>query len=119
MGLILHGAVPRPAGRSRVISFRAMLTVALIFGGRSAEHEISLASARFVADNLDPAEYRIVPVGILPNGAWVLPEDLAAALRDGAPDEVLADRIRGALLARRERHDMSAGGLLPMIGVGG
>ncbi|HSL96655.1 MAG TPA: D-alanine--D-alanine ligase, partial [Thermoleophilia bacterium] len=32
-----------------------MLRVALIFGGRSAEHEISLASARFVADSLDPA----------------------------------------------------------------
>jgi D-alanine-D-alanine ligase len=60
-----------------------MLTVALIFGGRSAEHEISLSSARFVADNLDPARYDIVPVGILRNGAWVLPRDLRCALRDG------------------------------------
>ena len=34
-----------------------MLRLALIFGGRSAEHEISLASARFVTGALDPAKY--------------------------------------------------------------
>jgi D-alanine-D-alanine ligase len=60
-----------------------MLTVALIFGGRSAEHEISLASARFAADSLAREKYEIVPVGILRSGAWVLPRDLDAALRDG------------------------------------
>ena len=52
-----------------------MLTVALIFGGRSAEHEISLASARFVAQSLDPHKYSVVFVGILRSGAWVVPKD--------------------------------------------
>jgi D-alanine-D-alanine ligase len=60
-----------------------MLRVALIFGGRSAEHEISLASARFVADALDPARYELIPVGIAPDGRWRLPEDLDAALAEG------------------------------------
>jgi D-alanine-D-alanine ligase len=60
-----------------------MITLALIFGGRSAEHEISLNSARFVAANLDPAHYRVIPVGILPSGGWVMPGDMDAALRDG------------------------------------
>ncbi len=60
-----------------------MLRVALIFGGRSAEHEISLASARFVADSLDPARYELVPVGIDRDGRWWRPADLAAALERG------------------------------------
>ena len=70
-----------------------MITLALIFGGRSAEHEISLSSARFVAANLDPGRYRVVPVGILPSGGWVMPADMDAALRDGlssTPSEPVA-----------------------------
>jgi len=60
-----------------------MLTLALIFGGRSAEHEISLASARFVADMLDRDRYEIVPVGITRDGRWLRPRDLDAALTGG------------------------------------
>jgi D-alanine-D-alanine ligase len=60
-----------------------MLRLALIFGGRSAEHEVSLASARFVADALDPAKYELLPVGLSREGRWVRPRDLDAALRDG------------------------------------
>jgi D-alanine-D-alanine ligase len=60
-----------------------MLTVALIFGGRSAEHEISLASARFVADMLASDECRIMPVGVTTTGRWIQPADLDGALADG------------------------------------
>ncbi len=60
-----------------------MLSLALIFGGRSAEHEISLASARFVAGALDPSKYEIVPVGLSREGRWLRPHDLDVALRDG------------------------------------
>ena len=60
-----------------------MTRVALIFGGRSAEHEISLASARFVAASLDPGKYEVVPVGITPEGRWVRPRDLHLALEQG------------------------------------
>jgi D-alanine-D-alanine ligase len=70
-----------------------MLRLALIFGGRSAEHEISLASARFVADALDSARYELVPVGIGRDGRWWRPDDLDAALArglDGAACEPVA-----------------------------
>ncbi|HEY5388260.1 MAG TPA: D-alanine--D-alanine ligase family protein [Thermoleophilia bacterium] len=60
-----------------------MIKLALIFGGRSAEHEISLASARFVADMLDRERYDIVPVGITRDGRWVRPLDMDAALAGG------------------------------------
>jgi D-alanine-D-alanine ligase len=60
-----------------------MLKLGLIFGGRSAEHEISVKSARFVRSQLDPERYQVTPIGITRDGAWVLPRDVEAALEDG------------------------------------
>jgi D-alanine-D-alanine ligase len=51
------------------------IRVGLIFGGRSGEHEVSLASARAVQANLDPEKYEIVPVGITKTGSWLLGTD--------------------------------------------
>lgn len=82
-----------------------MLRLALIFGGRSAEHEVSLASARFVAGALDPAKYEVVPVGLSREGRWLRPRDLQAALCEGLDatpcDDVrlLVDPARPGLLA--------------------
>ncbi len=51
------------------------LRVAVLFGGRSAEHEISCLSARSVIGALDPERYEVLPVGITKEGAWrFLPE---------------------------------------------
>ncbi len=60
-----------------------MLTVALVFGGRTAEHDVSLASARSVAAKLDPKKYELVPVGITRKGRWVTPLNLEAAFTEG------------------------------------
>lgn len=46
--------------------------VLVVFGGRSAEHEISCISARSVMDALDPQRFEVVPVGITKQGAWQL-----------------------------------------------
>ena len=48
----------------------AKLTVCLLYGGRSGEHEVSLRSAGSVSANLDPGRYRQVLVGIDPQGVW-------------------------------------------------
>jgi D-alanine-D-alanine ligase len=47
--------------------------VAVIMGGRSSEHEISLASARSVIDALDPARFEVVEIEIARDGTWALP----------------------------------------------
>ncbi len=44
--------------------------VAVLFGGRSAEHEISCISARSVIDALDPEQTEVIPVGISRDGRW-------------------------------------------------
>ncbi|HEY7291114.1 MAG TPA: D-alanine--D-alanine ligase family protein [Vicinamibacterales bacterium] len=49
------------------------LRVGVIYGGRSGEHEVSLASAASVFQNLDPARYDAVPIRIERDGRWALP----------------------------------------------
>jgi D-alanine-D-alanine ligase len=50
----------------------ARLRVAVLAGGRSSEHEISLASARSVLESLDPEQYDVVTVAIGRDGRWEL-----------------------------------------------
>jgi D-alanine-D-alanine ligase len=65
------------------------LRVGVLFGGRSGEHEVSLASAASVIRGLDPTKYEPVPIGITKEGHWrigvgaqkMLPE----VLRGGDP----------------------------------
>ena len=64
-----------------------MAQVGLIFGGRSTEHEVSVTSARTVADGLRRSGHGVIPLGIAPDGCWVAPEQGAAAL-DGAVDRL-------------------------------
>jgi D-alanine-D-alanine ligase len=44
--------------------------IAILFGGRSAEHEVSVVSARSVMDALDPERFEAVPIGIDRQGGW-------------------------------------------------
>jgi D-alanine-D-alanine ligase len=57
------------------------IRVAVVYGGRSSEHGISVVSAGSVISALDPAKYEVVPVGITPEGGWVLTDGDPAAMR--------------------------------------
>jgi D-alanine-D-alanine ligase len=61
------------------------LTVAILFGGPSSEHEISCATAAGVLGAIDRSKYEIIPIGITKTGIWTLAEDNAAkwALKKG------------------------------------
>lgn len=48
------------------------LSVCVLFGGVSPEHEVSLRSAASVLSHMDSEKYNIFPVGITENGDWVL-----------------------------------------------
>ncbi len=52
------------------------LRVGVIYGGRSGEHEVSLASAAAVFKNLDPLRYEAVAIKIEKDGRWTLPSSL-------------------------------------------
>jgi D-alanine-D-alanine ligase len=59
------------------------LRVLLIFGGRSAEHDVSRATAVAVARALDPDRYEIVPVAITTDGRWLFADAARAAIESG------------------------------------
>ena len=66
--------------------------VAVLFGGRSAEHEISCISARSVIDALDPDRTEAVPIGIGRDGRWhLLPSPPALPSESGRMPEVTDD----------------------------
>jgi len=76
------------------------LRVAVLFGGRSAEHEISLLSARFVVESLDRDKYEPILIGIDKSGRWLLQEE--ALLLNAARDPRLVklnQSMPGVLLA--------------------
>lgn len=59
------------------------LRIAVLFGGVSSEHEISLMSAASIIENLDPARYEVLPVGITKSGQWLLFSGDVRELLDG------------------------------------
>ena len=77
------------------------LRVALIAGGRSSEHDISLASARGVLEGLDPARYDVVNVAIGRDGRWAIESGDSPQLqsRDARPTETLPVPAEGGTLA--------------------
>src|SRR5688572_5861399 len=63
------------------------LRVALLFGGRSAEHEISLISARNIFRAMDKNKYDVVAIAIDRQGRWHIDEE-ARLLRADSPSQV-------------------------------
>ena len=64
-------------------------TLAILFGGRSGEHEVSLMSARSVLSVLDRARYNVIEVGITHDGAWLTGQDGLAAFEQGQTEALL------------------------------
>jgi D-alanine-D-alanine ligase len=59
------------------------LRLVLLFGGQSAEHEVSCVTAVSVLRALDPDRYDVVPVGVTHEGRWVLAEEAQRMLATG------------------------------------
>jgi D-alanine-D-alanine ligase len=58
------------------------LRIGVLFGGRSGEHEVSLASAASVIRALDPEKYEAVPIGISKDGRWLVGTGAVKLLAD-------------------------------------
>ena len=88
------------------------LRVGVIYGGRSGEHEVSLASAAAVFQNLDPERYEAIAIRIEKDGRWALPS---------APPKVMkaADVIKGADGSVRLQADPGLREAHPMAFPGG
>jgi D-alanine-D-alanine ligase len=91
------------------------LRVGVVFGGRSGEHEVSLASARSIMAVMDRDKYEIVPIGITHDGRWLTSGDPLAALTAGEQTAAPADPQTAA--AGRELVPGATGGRLPPLDV--
>ena len=69
------------------------IRVGVIFGGRSAEHEVSIVSATSVINALDRNKYEVLPIGITPEGRWLSSAQALDLLRERANIENLPELI--------------------------
>jgi D-alanine-D-alanine ligase len=71
---------------------RKRITVGILFGGKSAEHEVSLQSAKNVYDAIDREKYRPVLIGIDKTGRWLLSGGSQFLLHSDDPARISLDR---------------------------
>jgi D-alanine-D-alanine ligase len=87
------------------------IRLAILYGGRSAEHQVSVVSARSVMEALDPDRFEVLPIAITRQGVWLLPDrsPLELTASDGTLPEVEA---AGAEVALRPDPALSGRGRL-------
>lgn len=93
------------------------LRIGVLFGGRSAEHEVSILSARNVIAALDPDKFEAVPIGIARDGRWLL-QSTQRLLRDKDDPRLAQIDAAGpdvSLVAPADLAACSAAGKLDVI----
>jgi D-alanine-D-alanine ligase len=94
----------------------AKLRVGLVFGGRSVEHEVSLASAASILRALDPHRYETRLLAIDPEGRWHLAGPALPPEASLDAEEVTLPAVpAGGALVSRSRGDLGAAGRLDCI----
>ncbi|MEP7046544.1 MAG: D-alanine--D-alanine ligase family protein, partial [Ilumatobacteraceae bacterium] len=111
------------------------IKLVVLFGGQSAEHDVSCTTAAHVLRAADPARYDIIPVGISRDGSWAIAEGARAALEAGPaalpghldptgtsvmPGDVISDTARTVvvpLLHGPMGEDGTVQGLLEMANI--
>lgn len=76
------------------------LNLAVIFGGKSGEHEISLKSASQVMSALNPEKYNVIPIAITKGGNWLVGEKGKQYMAENLP---LAQQEGGVSLEQSQK----------------
>jgi len=91
----------------------------LLFGGQSAEHDVSRVTAVAVAKALDRDKYEIVPIGITTDGTWLLAADAQQMLASGDRDMLpSAFDVRGdvvSLPSMSSRSELAVDVVVPLM----
>ena len=94
--------------------------VGILFGGRSAEHEVSVRSARSVLDALDRSKYEVTMIGIDRDGRWLAAGDAVKVLQAGSVNRtglapLLLDHHDGGELMMRSGSGLGSAGPVDVI----
>jgi len=84
----------------------AKMRLGVVFGGQSAEHEVSVVSAMELLEAADPARFETVPFGVTRDGRWLTPEETRARLAREEP--LFQKRITADVPPLLERTDVLA-----------
>jgi D-alanine-D-alanine ligase len=90
-----------------------LVRVMVVFGGRSREHEVSLASARAIMEALD-GRHEVVPVGITRSGRWISSGDPMHELESGSA-EITDGSAPGPLVRAEEKLPASTLGSVDVV----
>jgi len=103
------------------MSSNKRMRVGVLFGGRSGEHEVSLASAASVIRALDPEKYEAVPIGISKDGRWLVGTKahtlLPDVLKSGERVSLPPDPTAGALvpISQGSGHSIAVDVVFPVL----
>ncbi|MCH5641805.1 MULTISPECIES: D-alanine--D-alanine ligase family protein [unclassified Gordonia (in: high G+C Gram-positive bacteria)] len=95
-----------------------LLRLVVLFGGASAEHDVSRVTAAHVLGAADRTKYDLVPIGIAKDGTWLRNDKAVAALADGTPlpDALeVAGTVVDPLTELRGHADASVTVVLPLL----
>jgi D-alanine-D-alanine ligase len=100
------------------------IRVAVVFGGRSDEHDVSLRSAQTIMNALHPDRYEVVPLGITREGRWIAGGDPMAALVAESPmfhlqsgEQTSPKPVNGALVPANGADALMPGGVTDAVDV--
>ena len=86
--------------------------VAIIFGGQSTEHEVSLESATTIIDSINKEKYNVVPIGITKKGQWLMYQGPLNKIVSGEWEDI----AKAQKVAKDESHENSVRDIFYKIG---
>ncbi|MGH2558205.1 MAG: D-alanine--D-alanine ligase family protein [Thermomicrobiales bacterium] len=87
--------------------------VAILFGGQSDEHDVSLRSAQTIMNALDPDKYEVVPIGITREGRWLTGADPMAQLTAVSPMFAIGEASNQGASSSGELTKVEGGETMP------
>lgn len=92
--------------------------VAVLMGGMSSEHDVSIASGTMVAESLDRERYNVTPVTVTRQGEWLFGDDAPVSIYEAVP-RLRDRRVDCALLALHGPfgEDGRIQGMLDLLGI--
>jgi D-alanine-D-alanine ligase len=91
------------------------LQVAILYGGRSVEHEISIRSAKNVVDNIDTGLFEVFIIGIDKKGVWYLKEQVDSQIDQGRPISLRLDATATILHTSDGQFELGPDVVFPVL----
>lgn len=90
-------------------------TVAILYGGRSVEHGVSVNSAKNIFEYLDRKQFDAIAIGISKNGKWFLTENVNKEMENGKPLGISLDPENGGLIVLESMKRLHADIFFPVL----